>query len=246
MRLSYSFTKRIPVLSLSQEIHTPKMAASRDQFMDLVDINDIVSHPDFESAVQIANEEEHSLSFFDACRRYRPAIFWAIAISFTIIMEGYDTILMGNFFAYPEFNKKYGTWNPASNQYVISARWQSLLSDMSSVGSIIGLLINGFVTERFGHRRVIMVGMATLSGCIFFPFFAPNLTFLVIGQLLCGIPWGSFAIMGSSYASEVCPLALRGFLTAFVSICWVTGMYERSIFFYKTARGKILLLTILL
>lgn len=27
----------------------------------------------------------------------------------------------------------------------------------------------------------------------------------------------------SAYASEVCPLALRGFLTAFVNICWVLG-----------------------
>lgn len=34
------------------------------------------------------------------------AIFWCLAVSMCIIMEGYDTILIGNFFAFPQFQRK--------------------------------------------------------------------------------------------------------------------------------------------
>lgn len=70
-----------------------------------------------------------------------------------------------------------------------------------------------------------MVALVMMSAFIFLTFFAPNIHVLVAGQVLCGIPWGIFAIMGSSYAFEVCPLALRGFLTSFVNICWVIGQF---------------------
>ncbi|KAL2275480.1 hypothetical protein FJTKL_01990 [Diaporthe vaccinii] len=42
----------------------------------------------------------------------------------------------------------------------------------------------------------------------------------IVGELLCGIPWGVFATMAPAYASEVCPMALRGYLTVYVNLCW--------------------------
>lgn len=70
---------------------------------------------------------------------------------------------------------------------------------------------------------VIMAGLVLMAGLIFLPFFAPNVKVLLAGQVLCDTPWGMVAIMGSSYASEVCPLALRGFLTSFVNISGSLG-----------------------
>lgn len=70
-----------------------------------------------------------------------------------------------------------------------------------------------------------MVALVLMAAFIFLTIFAPNIHVLVAGQVLCGVPWGIFAVMGSSYSSEVCPLALRGFLTSFVNICWVIGQF---------------------
>lgn len=177
-----------------------------------------------DTAAQIATEDEHALSTKEAFRRYPTAVFWAIVMSLTIIMEGYDTILIGNFYAYPSFKRKYGTYYPPPiDDYVIPGPWQIALGNGASAGSVIGLVINGYVTEKFGHRKVIMVALVVMTAFVFVPFFAPNIVILEVGQVLCGIPWGIFAIMGSSYASEVCPLALRGYLTSFVNICWVIG-----------------------
>ena len=51
---------------------------------------------------------EHSLSPWEAVKAYPMAIFWALLVSMCVIMEGYDTILIPNFYAYPSFAAKYG------------------------------------------------------------------------------------------------------------------------------------------
>jgi SP family general alpha glucoside:H+ symporter-like MFS transporter len=48
---------------------------------------------------------------------------------------------------------------------------------------------------------------------------------LIVAKLLCGIPWGVFATTGPAYASEVSPLALQGYLTVYINICWATGQF---------------------
>ena len=41
--------------------------------------------------------------------------------------------------------------------------------------------------------------------------------------MLTSVAVGVFATTGPAYASEVCPLALRGYLTCFVNLCWAIG-----------------------
>ncbi|KAJ5620937.1 general substrate transporter [Penicillium lagena] len=199
------------------------MAPNETSLMDAIELNGVKQSQALDAAAEIATRDEHSLNFWQAVRRFPTATFWAIALSFTIIMEGYDTILISNFYAYPQFKKKYGTYYPGLDEWLIPTSWQVALSLAPTSGSVIGLIINGFVTERFGHRKVIMASLSVLCAFIFIPFFAPNLPVLLLGLILCSIPWGVFGILGSAYASEICPLALRGVLTSFINICWVIG-----------------------
>lgn len=46
--------------------------------------------------------EEKDMTIRQALRVYRKAILWCLAISCVVIMEGYDTNLLGNFYAYRE------------------------------------------------------------------------------------------------------------------------------------------------
>ncbi|KAK8023731.1 alpha-glucoside transport [Apiospora rasikravindrae] len=39
------------------------------------------------------------------------------------------------------------------------------------------------------------------------------------------IPWGIFATIGPAYASEILPLALRSYLTAYVNMCFAIGQF---------------------
>lgn len=162
-------------------------------------------------------DEEHSLSFLQAIRKYPKAVFWSVLLSTSIIMEGYDIVLISSFYAQPAFSRRYGTFDPVSNTYQISASWQNGLSNAISVGTIIGAFANGYFTHKFGYRKVLLASLLSMIVFIFLTFFAPNLGVLLAGEFLCGIPWGVFATQSPAYASEVAPLALRGYLTVYVS-----------------------------
>lgn len=70
-----------------------------------------------------------------------------------------------------------------------------------------------------------------LIGFIFISFFAVRVEMLLVGQMLCGLTFGVFATTGPAYASEVTPLALRGYLTVYVNMCWVSDYFWRASFF---------------
>lgn len=63
--------------------------------------------------------------------------------------------------------------------------------------------------------------MITAWTAIFFT--APNVQALLAAEILAGIPWGVFQTLTVTYASEVCPVALRGYLTTYVNFCWGLG-----------------------
>jgi len=69
----------------------------------------------------------------------------------------------------------------------------------------------------------MIVNLILMTAFVFITFFAPNVQTVLVGAFFCSIPWGVFATMGPAYAAEVCPLVLRGYLTAFVNLCWATG-----------------------
>ncbi|KAJ5937592.1 hypothetical protein N7454_003934 [Penicillium verhagenii] len=190
-------------------------------------VEDTLGHGAIFEAKQ-ATDEEHAQTLFEALRDNRKAVAWSMLISMSIIMEGYDTILMGNFFAYPTFTKKYGSYYPAQNEYQVSAPWQAGLSMASTVGCIFGGIMNGYFASRFGYRGVMMVALAFLTAFIFIIFFASSAAVLLVGQILCGFSWGVFATVGPAYASEVCPTNLRGYLTVYVNMCWAIGQLIAS------------------
>ncbi|OTB02768.1 hypothetical protein M426DRAFT_74399 [Hypoxylon sp. CI-4A] len=173
-----------------------------------------------------AAEKEHNMTLMQGLRLYPKAIIWSIIISTCIVMEGYDISLVNNFYAFPQFNEKYGvaiTAADGSVSYQVPASWQAGLSNGAVVGEIIGLLINGWVSERFGYRYTVIGCLVLIIGFTAIFFTAQTVVHLQVAEILCGIPWGVFQTLTITYASEVCPVALRGYLTTYVNFCWGVG-----------------------
>ncbi|ORX38083.1 general substrate transporter [Kockovaella imperatae] len=187
-----------------------------------IDAEEVQRLGDLLDAARKATESEHKMTVWQAVKRYPKASAWSIAISFGVVMEGFDVVLLGNFYAYPEFQRTFGVLQP-SGDYQIPAPWQAGLSNASACGSIIGLMLNGYLAERIGYRYTMIASLAWLACFIFLFFFAKSLGMLVAAEVLCGIPWGILQTLTTSYASEVAPLALRGFLTTWVNACWGIG-----------------------
>ncbi|KAJ5542375.1 hypothetical protein N7535_004795 [Penicillium sp. DV-2018c] len=169
-----------------------------------------------------ATEKEQSMTLLQGIRLYPKAVMWSVLISTCIVMEGYDISLVNNFYAFPQFNRKYGELM-ANDEYQVSAAWQAGLSNGAYCGEIIGLFINGWASERFGYRYTIMACLILVTAWTSIFFTAKNVQSLLAAEILSGIPWGVFQTLTITYASEVCPVALRGYLTTYVNFCWGLG-----------------------
>lgn len=176
---------------------------------------------------QMATIKEHEMSLWQGLKLYPKAVAWSIVLSTAIVMEGYDVVLMGSFYAHPAFKKKYGEQN-ADGTYGITAAWQAGLSNAMNVGQILGLFATGIISERFGYRKTMMAALLSIVGFIFILFFARNKETLLVGELLLGLPLGVFQTVTVTYASEVCPVVLRAYLTTYVNLCWVMGQLVAS------------------
>ena len=79
------------------------------------------------------------MTLMQGIRLYPKAILWPVLIALCCAMEGYDIALIGNFYAFEPFNRKYGELQP-NGDYQVPARWQAGISNGAQVGQIIGLL----------------------------------------------------------------------------------------------------------
>jgi MFS transporter, SP family, general alpha glucoside:H+ symporter len=122
---------------------------------------------------------------------------------------------------------KYGRYVGVSPEvptgYQLTAAWQAGLSQGGSVGSIFGCLISGYLVTKYGSRKVQLGALVALSLAIFVVFFAPSLPVLVVGEILCGCPWGILATTAPAYASEVLPTSLRTYMTSYTNMCFIIG-----------------------
>ena len=169
-------------------------------------LNDMVQN------AQTATEQQKNMSMLNAVRKYPKAIAFSMLLSLCIIMEAYDTSLIGSFYGLPQFRKRFGV-QLENGDYQLTASWQSGLQNGTQVGQMIGLFIAGFLAERYGYKKTF-IGALLLTICFVFLFvFAENIGMLFAGEVLCGLPWGAFQTLTTTYAADVTPIPLRPILT---------------------------------
>lgn len=155
---------------------------------------------------------DRALTIMQALRKYKKAMFWSMFMSTTLIMEGYDVVIVcessavrggrlltfryqiTSFYGQTQFLERFGVADSDTGKKLISPAWQSGLSNSALVGQLAGLIINGFCQDRFGCRKTMMFFLAWMAAAIFIVFFAPSLSVLAFGEAMCGISWGVFQV----------------------------------------------------
>lgn len=84
------------------------------------------------------------------------------------------------------------------------------------------------MTERFGYRRSLIGALLFLCAAIFLAFFAVHIEMLMASEVLCGLSWGVFQTLATTYAADVVPMGLRAYLTSNVNLCWLMGQLVGS------------------
>ncbi|MGH7963779.1 MAG: MFS transporter, partial [Candidatus Binatia bacterium] len=142
-------------------------------------------------AAQIRTEVEKTMGIWQSMKKYPKAIAYSMILSFCLVMEGYDTSLIGSFFGLPQFRQRFGVQLKNGDWQVTSA-WMSGLQNGAQVGQICGLMIAGLIAERYGYKKTLLGSLMMVIAFVFLFFFAQNIGYLFAAEVLCGLPWGAF------------------------------------------------------
>ncbi len=140
------------------------------------------------------------------------ASHWKLFLYITLLMTMMNFVSHGTQDMYPTFLERQWHFGPSE---------RSLFTGISMVGAIVGSLVMGLVSDRYGRRRAMII--ALLGGIIMVPLwvFAPTTALLALGAFLI-----QFMVQGSwgiipAHLSELSPDSVRGFLPGFAYQCGV-------------------------
>jgi SHS family lactate transporter-like MFS transporter len=137
---------------------------------------------------------------------------WRLFIYLTILMMGMNLASHGTQDMYPTFLQR--DWG-------FSAPSRAAITAVSMVGAIAGGITVGFISDRLGRRRAIVMALVGAIATIPLWAYAPSVPLLVLGafvmQFMVQGAWGVIP----AHITELSPDSVRGFLPGFAYQCGV-------------------------
>ncbi|KAK1217419.1 hypothetical protein PQX77_019959 [Marasmius sp. AFHP31] len=151
------------------------------------------------------------MSIRGALGKLTPRLFFIVGLmSLGNIIYGYDTASFGGVQAIPAFGRQFGAFDSNLNRYALPARTSSLLTSLAFLGKLIGTIIVGPCTEKFGHRvGMIVLCAVTIVGTII-QLTAKEAAQFLVGRIIVYIGVGIVENVVPTYQSEIVPAGLRG------------------------------------
>jgi len=88
---------------------------------------------------------------------------------------------------------------------------------------LVGATAAGWLADRFGRKKPLMISIAWYSACNFIAGFSPAFWFLFLFRALLGIGMGAEWPAGAALAMEQWPIRSRGFMGAVLQASWGLG-----------------------
>ncbi|HVS83736.1 MAG TPA: MFS transporter [Pyrinomonadaceae bacterium] len=137
---------------------------------------------------------------------------WKLFVYLTILLMMMNFVSHGTQDMYPTFLER---------QWHFSPRQRISITALSMVGAIIGGVLFGYISDRWGRRRSMIVALLCAIAVVPLWAFAPSLALLIVGAfLLQFMVQGAWGII-PAHLSELSPDSVRGFLPGFAYQCGV-------------------------
>ena len=137
---------------------------------------------------------------------------WKLFVYLTLLLMMMNFVSHGTQDMYPTFLER---------QWGFSPRQRISVTAISMVGAIIGGILFGHLSDRFGRRKSMIVALVCAITIVPLWAFAPSLTLLIVGAfLLQFMVQGAWGII-PAHLSELSPDSVRGFLPGFAYQCGV-------------------------
>jgi SHS family lactate transporter-like MFS transporter len=135
---------------------------------------------------------------------------WKLWIYLTLLMAAMNLSSHGTQDAYPTFMKSFRHMDPQVYSKVVI---------IMMIGAIIGGIVFGLASDRFGRRSMMILAFAGALAVIPLWAFSEQLRFIILGgflmQLMVQGAWGIIP----AHISELSPDSVRGFLPGFAYQC---------------------------
>src|SRR5256884_9641815 len=140
------------------------------------------------------------------------ASHWRLFVFLLMLLTAMNFVSHGTQDMYPTFLERHWGFNP---------RERVLITALSMVGAIIGGVVFGYLSDRWGRRRSMIVALVCAIAVVPLWAFAPSLALLILGAfLLQFMVQGAWGII-PAHLSELSPDSVRGFLPGFAYQCGV-------------------------
>lgn len=158
---------------------------------------------------------------------------WKTFLYLTLLMTMMNFASHGTQDMYPTFLQRDWGFSPQA---------RSIITAVSMVGAITGGILFGFLSDRWGRRRAMILAFALAIVVIPLWAFAPTLALLVAGAFLM-----QFMVQGAwgvipAHITELSPDSVRGFLPGFAYQCGVliagSVAYIEAVFAERTTYAR--------
>ncbi len=106
----------------------------------------------------------------------------------------------------------------------LSTAGQSFVAGIVLIGAVLGAIVAGSLSDRFGRRPVILItALAFVIGALLSAA-AGAVETLLVGRLLIGIAIGVASMLTPLYLAEIAPAASRGAVTSLNQLCITLGI----------------------
>ncbi len=148
-----------------------------------------------------------------------------IVISFVAAMGGY---LFGFDFAVisgalPFLRESFGL-----NEY-----WEGFTAASLAIGAILGCVVAGTVSEKYGRRPALLVAAAIFMVSSLAMGFAPSLGVFIFSRFLAGVGVGMASMLSPMYIAEISPAYMRGRMVAINQLTVVIGILVTNLVNYS-------------
>jgi SP family xylose:H+ symportor-like MFS transporter len=147
-----------------------------------------------------------------------------ILISFVAAMGGY---LFGFDFAVIS-----GTLPFLRESFGLDAFWEGFTAASLAIGAIIGCLIAGAYSERYGRRSALMISAAVFMISSLGMGVSPSLVTFICARFLAGVGVGMASMLSPMYIAEISPANVRGRMVAINQLTIVIGILFTNVVNY--------------
>ena len=147
--------------------------------------------------------------------RLNMGFLWVICLVAAMggLLFGYDWVVIGG--AKPFFERYFG---------LADATLKGWANSCALVGCLVGALVAGALSDRFGRKRLLLFSAALFVVTSLGNALAPSFRVFVAWRMLGGVAIGLASSLSPLYISEVSPAAMRGRLVSVNQLTIVIGI----------------------